>query len=253
MAGELNLSLAVPAELNPGGIVVRMAGTNEHPLFCVPDLCKVLEISNPSQVVERIDPDDLCQTEVIDAMGRHQRTWFVTEPGFYSLVLKSDKPQAKPFRKWVCGEVLPCIRQHGCYPAPAVATIQQPASPGLALLIRQEIRAAIREEVNVPEMIERECDLINPIEFIFACWPDCGTKLASRIVQRMDTNYIYTLRRRAPKMGLSETAPLMCDREHLRFLTEAIAYFWRKAHRPGKPQQKTIDYPPEGNKNRIAQ
>ena len=48
-------------------------------------------------------------------MGRSQKVWIINESGLYTVILRSDKPQAKPFRKWVTSEVLPSIRKHGAY------------------------------------------------------------------------------------------------------------------------------------------
>ena len=48
-------------------------------------------------------------------LGRQGEAWTVTESGLYRIIMRSDKPQAKPFQKWVTGEVLPSIRKHGIY------------------------------------------------------------------------------------------------------------------------------------------
>jgi prophage antirepressor-like protein len=119
MSDSLNINLGVPAELNSEGITVRLAGTPETPLFCLSDVCRLLDIGNPSDVSRWLDQDDLDQGEVIDSMGRKQSATFVTEAGLYTVLLRTDKPLAKSFRKWVCGEALPSIRKHGSYPPPA--------------------------------------------------------------------------------------------------------------------------------------
>jgi prophage antirepressor-like protein len=87
--------------------------------FVLNDICHALDIKNPWNVAKRIDEDDLCQMEVIDDLGRKQATNFVNESGLYSVVLYSEKPEAKPFRKWVTSDVIPSIRKHGAYMTPA--------------------------------------------------------------------------------------------------------------------------------------
>lgn len=83
--------------------------------FNLNDICKALEIANPWNVKARLE-DDLCQTEaILDSLGRTQNATFVNESGLYEVILRSDSPKAKPFRKWVCSEVLPSIRNHGVY------------------------------------------------------------------------------------------------------------------------------------------
>lgn len=83
--------------------------------FNLNDICRALEIANPWNVKARLE-DDLCQTEaVLDSLGRTQNMTFVNESGLYEVIIRSDSPKAKPFRKWVCSEVLPSIRKHGAY------------------------------------------------------------------------------------------------------------------------------------------
>lgn len=83
--------------------------------FNLNDICKALEIASPWNVKARLE-DDLCQTEaILDSLGRTQNATFVNESGLYEVIIRSDSPKAKPFRKWVCSEVLPSIRKHGAY------------------------------------------------------------------------------------------------------------------------------------------
>lgn len=94
---------------------VRMVQKGGEPWFVLGDICRVLSISHIKDTVERLEKDEVGQTEVIDKMGRRQRAYIVNESGMYSVILRSDKPQAKPFRKWVTSEVLPSIRKTGKY------------------------------------------------------------------------------------------------------------------------------------------
>lgn len=93
---------------------VRTVVLNNEPMFCLADVCKALDISNPSKVVQRLDDDERTKLE----LGRAGETNFVTESGLYAVILRSDKPNAKKFRKWVTGEVLPSIRKTGSYGKP---------------------------------------------------------------------------------------------------------------------------------------
>ena len=100
---------------NYEGTEVRTVQIDGEPWFVLADICRELEISHVKDTATRIDEDDLGQTEVIDRMGRSQKVWIINESGLYTVILRSDKPQAKPFRKWVTSEVLPSIRKHGAY------------------------------------------------------------------------------------------------------------------------------------------
>lgn len=82
------------------------------------DICKVLGLSTPSRVAERLEDDEVSQTHIIDSLGRTQEVTTVNESGLYNVILRSDKPEAVPFRRWVTHEVLPSIRKHGAYMTP---------------------------------------------------------------------------------------------------------------------------------------
>ena len=124
---------------NYEGAEVRTVQIDGEPWFVLADICRELEISHVKDTATRIDEDDLGQTEVIDRMGRSQKVWIINESGLYTVILRSDKPQAKPFRKWVTSVVLPSIRKTGSY------SVQQPnafenLSPQLQVLIQMETR-----------------------------------------------------------------------------------------------------------------
>lgn len=93
---------------------VRTAVVNDEPVFCLIDICKALEMSNPTMVAQRLDDDERTKLD----LGRQGETNFITESGLYAVILRSDKPNAKKFRKWVTSEVLPSIRKTGGYEIP---------------------------------------------------------------------------------------------------------------------------------------
>ena len=97
---------------------VRTIQTDGEPWFVLRDVCNVLGISHVKDTADRLDQDEVGQTEVIDSLGRKQTATIINESGLYNVILRSDKPEAKPFRKWVTSEVLPTIRRHGLYATP---------------------------------------------------------------------------------------------------------------------------------------
>lgn len=100
---------------NYGSSEIRTVEKDGEPWWVLADVCKVLELTTPSRVAERLEKDEVSQTHTIDRMGRTQKSTIINESGLYAVILRSDKPQAKPFRKWVTNEVLPSIRKHGAY------------------------------------------------------------------------------------------------------------------------------------------
>lgn len=93
---------------------VRTVMKNGEPWFCLSDVCHVLELSSPHKVAERLDDDEKGRIQ-IPTPGGKQDLWFINESGLYNVILRSDKPEAKPFRKWLTSEVIPSIRRTGTY------------------------------------------------------------------------------------------------------------------------------------------
>lgn len=99
---------------NPQFGDIRTAGTADNPLFCLADICKVLDLQvTPTK--NRLKQDGVNSIKVIDNLGREQNAIFVNEQNLYKVIMRSDKPQAEPFQDWVCGDVLPSIRRTGGY------------------------------------------------------------------------------------------------------------------------------------------
>ena len=98
-------------------ITVRSLERDGQIWFVAADVCKALEINNPSQALTRLDSDE--KTTLTNNEGRAgqgaQNYNIINESGLYSLILRSRKTEAKQFKKWVTSEVLPSIRKTGSY------------------------------------------------------------------------------------------------------------------------------------------
>ena len=99
---------------NPQFGEVRVSELNNEPIFCLSDVCKILDLQG-SAVLRRLSDDVISNHPIIDNLGRTQIANFVNEDGLYDVILDSRKPEAKAFRKWITGEVLPEIRKTGGY------------------------------------------------------------------------------------------------------------------------------------------
>ena len=93
---------------------IRTLQKDDQTWWVLTDVCKVLELSNSRMVAERLD-DDEKDVSQIDTLGGTQKMTIINEPGLYSVILRSDKPEAKAFKRWVTHEVLPAIRRNGAY------------------------------------------------------------------------------------------------------------------------------------------
>lgn len=89
-----------------------MTDDQGEPFFVLKDICDALNLGNTSRVADRLDADDLTLSKVIDNRGVQRETLLVSEAGLYEVIIRSDKPEAKTFHRWVTSEVLPSIRKH---------------------------------------------------------------------------------------------------------------------------------------------
>ena len=97
---------------NYNGNEVRTVQKDGEPWWVLKDVCDVLDIKNSTDVAKRLDVDEVTRFNLGGLSGE---TNIINESGLYNVILRSDKPEAKPFRKWVTSEVLPSIRKHGTY------------------------------------------------------------------------------------------------------------------------------------------
>lgn len=94
---------------------IQVVDRNGDPWFIAKDVCEILGIVNNRDALSTLDEDEKDDVGIPDAIGRLQNTSIINESGLYSLILRSRKPEAKPFKKWVTKTVLPSIRKHGGY------------------------------------------------------------------------------------------------------------------------------------------
>lgn len=126
---------------------VRTAVVNDEPMFCLIDICKALEIKNATDVAKRLDEDELTRLNLGSRAGE---TNFITESGLYAVILRSDKPNAKKFRKWVTSEVLPTIRKTGSYNKP--------------MLTAEKIKLLAQGNEELNERVEKVEDKLDSLE-----------------------------------------------------------------------------------------
>lgn len=131
---------------------VRTVEKGGEPWFVLKDVCGVLSIANSADVSSRLDNDEKGVGQ-IDTPGGMQNVTLINESGLYNVILRSDKPEAKPFRRWVTREVLPTIRKTGTY-----TTSQDPTKAALAEAKLNNSRARLAAEwrkqaaaIDIPE------------------------------------------------------------------------------------------------------
>jgi len=128
---------------------VRVIMVDDEPWWVASDVCALIGLEDAYMAVSRLDDDEhkTVRNKDTGQIGRvinqrlnpNQKVIVVNEPGLYSLILRSDKPEAKPFKRWVTHEVLPVIRKHGAY-------ITAEARNQLKSELKSEIIAMLRPE-----------------------------------------------------------------------------------------------------------
>lgn len=115
---------------------VRVAGTSEQPLFCLADVCRVLELQTGA-TKNRLDEKGISLINT-PTNGGIQQLVYINEKNLYKVIMRSDKPQAEPFQDWVCGEVLPTLRKTGQYSVQKQYPIPRTFSEALRLAADQQ-------------------------------------------------------------------------------------------------------------------
>ncbi|MCC9308014.1 hypothetical protein LN042_13090 [Kitasatospora sp. RB6PN24] len=144
------------------GREVRVVTIEGEPWWVAADVCAVLEHSNSRKALQTLDEDEVGVTIAYTSVGR-RRVSIINEPGLYSLVLRSRKPQARAFKRWLTHEVIPAIRRTGRYapePEPEAAP-----RPGWAEAMVTDIagRATQLFEHRVQELEARHEGLLDQV------------------------------------------------------------------------------------------
>lgn len=99
---------------NPEFGEIRVIEKDGEPWFVAVDVCDILGLSNPTIAVSRLDKDERAKFN----LGRQGDSTIVNEPGLYTLILGSRKPEAKAFKRWITHDIIPAIRKYGAYMTP---------------------------------------------------------------------------------------------------------------------------------------
>ena len=150
---------------------VRTITKDNEPMFCLSDICKALEIKNATDVAKRLEEDEVTRLNLGSQSGE---TNFVTESGLYAVILRSDKPNAKKFRKWVTSEVLPSIRKNGGYIAN-----QEQMTP------EQIVANALIVAQNIISQKDRQIEEMKPKAEFFDAVADSKTAISMNEVSKV--------------------------------------------------------------------
>lgn len=184
---------------------IRTAGTNDNPMFCLSDVCRILGLSAKG-VNQRLGKD-VISNYPLETAGGIQQALFVNEDGLYDVILDSRKPEAKSFRKWVTSEVLPSIRKSGGY-----IVAKQDESP-------EVIMARALQIAN--ETIERSKQQLQMLEGENANLQEQNRILAPKAQytdEVLQSDSTYTLTQVAHDLGMRSVHSLISELTRMRIL-----------------------------------
>lgn len=164
---------------------VRTVEINGEPWFVLKDVCAVLGIGNSRMVFDRLDSDEKGVSQ-IDTPGGLQNVNIVSESGLYNVILRSDKPEAKPFRKWVTSEVLPSIRKTGGYGQKVLSPVEM-FSLQAQINVEQERRLKAVEQKQA--VLDGVMDVMAAPMLAEDGWQEKAQKAINTAVERFQTNH----------------------------------------------------------------
>lgn len=156
-----------------------------EPWFVLKDCMSILDLGNPTETVKMFDDDEFSTTEVIDSIGRRQQAYIISEPGLYKLVMRSRKPEAHEFQRWVTHEVLPQIRKTGGY-IPATDADDDMTILAKAVMIGQRTMEAQKRKIASQQ--SRIVELEPKARFADAVAASDGTCLVGELAKMLRQN-----------------------------------------------------------------
>ena len=141
---------------------IRTVTVNDEPMFCLADICKALELTQPSKVKERLNEKGVRSIPTL-TKGGEQKLLYINEPNLYKTIFQSSKESAERFTDWVTSEVLPSIRKTGSYNKPMTTAekIHLLAQSDEELTHRvDEVEAEVEELKETMPLLAVDCDRI---------------------------------------------------------------------------------------------
>lgn len=160
-----------------------------EPWFVAKDVCDILGMSNPSMAVTALDKDEVAQIDPKDYLGSENRSNqavnIVSEPGLYKLIMRSRKPEAKEFQRWVTHEVLPSIRKTGGYIPTSESDSDEDIMARAVLVAQKTIK---QKNQQIAEQQTRIVELEPKARFADAVAASDGTCLVGELAKMLRQN-----------------------------------------------------------------
>lgn len=173
------------------GQEVRTVEMNGQPWFVLKDIAEVLKLTDTNKISARLEADELTRIKFVSG-GQNREMLCVSESGLYNVVLRSDRPEAKPFRRWITHEVIPSIRKTGGYIA-GQETLSPEELMAKALLVAKQTLAERDARINELSTANSELTVQNQILLPRAQYFD----------ELVDRNLLTNFRETAKELGIA--------------------------------------------------
>lgn len=171
---------------NYGETAVRTVVKDNEVWFVAKDVCEVLEVKNVSDAVNRLDDDEKDTIVLNEGIGNPNKS-IVNEPGLYSLILSSRKPEAKAFKRWVTHEVIPSIRKHGAYMTEA-ALEQAVSNPDFIIGLLTNLKEEKEKNKQLSTTVQRQKPLVDFAEMCMRSETDLLVRELSKLCKNKGLN-----------------------------------------------------------------
>lgn len=198
---------------------VRTVVKDNEPWFVAADVCRALDILNPRDATARLDEDEKNTVVLTDGNRGNPNVTIINEPGLYSLVLGSRKPEARAFKRWITHEVVPAIRKTGAYMTPETA-MKIVSNPDFLIATANKIKQL---QGDVAERDER----ITELEDQLTAAVEDNDKLSKRVMENgikawfadrvIDSGENMCIRETAKELGVKESdfTSMLVERKYL--------------------------------------
>ena len=170
-----------------GNQLRTLTDSQGEPWFSGQDVCNILD-TGTNHLREYLDDDEITNVRTTDiAQNGGKAPVFVSEPGLYKLIMRSRKPEAKEFKRWVTHEVLPSIRKHGAYATEA--TIDRIlANPDFGIKLLTDLKEERAKRAEAEKTIERQKPLVTIAQEFIQADGTIPITDAARYFRQVDPN-----------------------------------------------------------------
>ena len=209
---------------------VRVVEVNGEPWWVAKDVCDVLGLANPSESLKALDEDELT-SETLRSGGQGREMNLISESGLYTLILRSNKAEARPFRRWVTHEVLPSLRRNGFYAAGQEGRQDKSAVNALLAVIDKQNERVMKLEEKLRKLQIRleEALLEKPTPLPLLCEVNPAPENSPKARQRM--RVLHVAEQKPENIPMGEWMQQIAEAEEVSVPT---LYRWISEAKDGK-------------------